>query len=117
MDIATFGVDANINLKHFDDNINSLKDIKEISLMFIKEGYSIEFIDKDEFIKNKKFIGFIDYQWEQDFGNVKNKMFDISSDCANKFIVVKKDNFISAYAYLLLSKNKYEAFVIEDEST
>ncbi len=111
LDIATFGVDANINLKHFDENINSLKDIKEISSMFIKEGYSIEFIDKEEFIKNKKFIGFIDYQWEQDFGNVKNKMFDISSDCANKFIVVKKDNFISAYAYLLLSKDKYEVFV------
>ena len=38
-------------------------------------------------------------------------MFDVSFNVANKYIIVKKDNFISAYAYLLLSNNKFEAFV------
>ena len=111
LDIASFGVDANINLKYFDENIDSLRDIKELSSNILKTGYTIEFMDKEEFEKNKKFVGFVDYQWEQDFGNFKNKMFDISSNCADKFIVIKKDNFVSAYAYLLLSKDKYEAFV------
>jgi phosphatidylglycerol lysyltransferase len=111
LDIASFGVDANVNLKYFNENIDSLKDIKNLSSNIVEDGYTIEFIDKEEFIKNKKFISFIDYQWEQDFSNLKNKMFDVSPNCADKFIIVKKDNFISGYAYLLLSKDKYESFV------
>jgi lysylphosphatidylglycerol synthetase-like protein (DUF2156 family) len=76
-----------------------------------REGYSFEVVEKDDFLKVKKYTGFVDYQWEQDFAGMKNKMFDVSASGANKFIIVKKDNFISAYAYLLLSDSRYESFV------
>ena len=111
LDIASFGVDANILLNKFNPQSETLTDIKILSEKIKKENYSFEVVEKEEFVKNKKYIGFVDYQWEKEFGNVKNKMFDVSADIANKYIIVKKDNFISAYAYLLLSKNKYEAFV------
>ena len=111
LDIAAFGVDANILLSNFNSDSSTLSDIKDLSQTLKQENYSFEVIEKDEFIKNKKYTGFVDYQWEKEFGNVKNKMFDVSADIADKYIIVKKDNFISAYAYLLLSNNKYEAFV------
>ncbi|MFA6914388.1 MAG: phosphatidylglycerol lysyltransferase domain-containing protein, partial [Endomicrobiia bacterium] len=111
LDIASFGADANILLDKFSVNENSIKDIKNISDSIENNGYSFEVIEQEEFTKIKKYIGFVDYQWEQDFPGVKNKMFDVSAKSANKYIVIKKDNFISAYAYLLLSDNKYESFV------
>ncbi|MFA6914121.1 MAG: phosphatidylglycerol lysyltransferase domain-containing protein, partial [Endomicrobiia bacterium] len=111
LDIASFGADANILLDTFSVNENSLMDIKKISDNMENTGYSFEVIEREEFVKVQKYIGFVDYQWEQDFAGLKNKMFDVSSKNANKYIVIKKDNFISAYAYLLLSDNKYESFV------
>lgn len=111
LDIASFGADANILLDKFSGNEDSIKDIKNISDSIENNGYSFEVIEQEEFTKIKKYIGFVDYQWEQDFPGVKNKMFDVSAKSANKYIVIKKDNFISAYAYLLLSDNKYESFV------
>ncbi len=111
LDIASFGVDANISLDKFSCDEKNISDIKNLSDKFEKDGYTFEIIDREKFIENKKYIGFIDYQWEKDFNNLKNKMFDVSSNAADKFIIVKKDNFISAYAYLLTAQNKYEAFV------
>ena len=111
LDIASFGVDANVSLKNFSKYAKELKDIKILSEKLDKTGYSFEIVDKEDFLKNKKYIGFVDYQWEKDFGNIKNKMFDVSLNAANKYIIIKKDNFVSAYAYLLLSNNKYEVFL------
>lgn len=111
LDIASFGVDANVSLENFSQNLNSVSDIKVLSEKLESLGYSFEIVDKEVFMENKKFVGFIDYQWEKDFGNLKNKMFDVSVNAANKYIIIKKDNFISAYAYLLLSADKFEAFV------
>ncbi len=111
LDIASFGVDANIPLEKFSGDSENISDIKVLSENFEKDGYTFEIIDGEKFTENKKYIGFIDYQWEKDFNNLKNKMFDVSQNTADKFVIVKKDNFISAYAYLLLAKNKYEAFV------
>lgn len=111
LDIASFGVDANISLSNFSQDTKELSDMKQLSEKLDESGYSFEIVDKNEFIKNKKYIGFVDYQWEKDFGNLKNKMFDISVNSANKYIIIKKDNFISAYAYLLLSNHGYEVFV------
>lgn len=111
LDIASFGVDANVSLEKFSPDAESLSDIKRLSQNLDEKGYVFEIVDKEDFIKNKKYIGFIDYQWEKESGNLKNKMFDVSLNGANKYVVVKKDNFISAYAYLLLSQNRYEVFV------
>lgn len=111
LEIASFGVDANVSLENFSPDSESLSDIKILSQDLYEKGYVFEIVNKEEFIRNKKYIGFIDYQWEKDFGNLKNKMFDVSLNGADKYIIVKKDNFISAYAYLLLSQNKYEVFV------
>ena len=111
LNIASFGVDANVPLEKFSQNLNSISDIKALSEELESFGYSFEIVDKKVFLENRKYIGFIDYQWEKYFGNLKNKMFDVSFNVANKYIIVKKDNFISAYAYLLLSNNKFEAFV------
>jgi phosphatidylglycerol lysyltransferase len=111
LDIASFGVDANVSLKHFSKQAKELEDVKNYCDNLNKNGYSFEIVDKEQFLENKKYIGFVDYQWEKDFGNVKNKMFDVSVNAANKYVIIKKDNFISGYAYLLLSNTKYEAFV------
>ncbi|MFA7074475.1 MAG: phosphatidylglycerol lysyltransferase domain-containing protein [Endomicrobiaceae bacterium] len=111
LDIVSFGADANIPLEKFSVNEPSLNGIKEVSENMINLGYSFEVVNKEEFLKARKYTGFIDYQWEQDFSGMKNKMFDVSAESANQYIIVKKDNFISAYAYLLLSGNKYESFV------
>jgi len=111
LDIASFGVDANVSLESFSQDLDSVSDIKELSNKLENSGYSFEVVDKKDFIENKKYVGFIDYQWEKDFGNLKNKMFDVSMNAANKYIIIKKDNFISAYAYMLLSNNKFEVFV------
>lgn len=110
MDIAPFGADANILLETFSKNAGSLSDIKEFAEKTDKE-YQFEIKDNQDFLKEKKYTDFIDYQWQKDFGNLKNKMFDISSQFASRYITVKKNGFLSAYAFLLLSKNKYEAFV------
>ena len=110
-DIASFGADANISLEKFSQDLKSVSDIKSLSEELESCGYSFEIVDKDVFLENKKYIGYIDYQWETNFGNLKNKMFDVSVNASNKCIIVKKDNFISAYAYLLLSENKFEVFV------
>jgi len=75
------------------------------------KNYKFEIVDFATFQKEKKYLDFIDFQWQKDFGNLKNKMFDISAQFANSYILVKKDGFISAYAYLLLSQKKYEVFV------
>ncbi len=111
LDIASFGVDANIALDKFSCDMESVSDIKSLSDKFEKDGYSFELVDREKFAEYKKYIGFIDYQWEKDFNNVKNKMFDVSQNAADKFVIIKKDNFVSAYAYLLTADNKYEAFV------
>jgi len=110
MDIAPFGADANILLEHFSKNADSMSDIKEFAEKTDKE-YQFEIKDRQDFLKEKKYTDFIDYQWQKDFGNLKNKMFDISAQFASKYITVKKNGFLSAYAFLLLSKNKYETFV------
>ena len=111
LDIASFGVDANVSLKHFSKDTKELQEINSYCEKLNKEGYSFEIVDKEKFLENKKYIGFVDYQWEKDLGNLKNKMFDVSLNAANKYIIIKKDIFISGYAYLLLSNNKYEVFV------
>jgi len=111
LDIASFGVDANVSLKNFSKDSKELEDINSYCDKLTKEGYSFEIVDKKEFLENKKYIGFVDYQWEKELGNLKNKMFDVSLNAANKYIIVKKDNFVSGYAYLLLSNTKYEVFV------
>ncbi|MBQ3834291.1 MAG: DUF2156 domain-containing protein, partial [Elusimicrobia bacterium] len=111
LDIASFGVDANIPLDKFSCDMDSIADIKNLSEKYEKDGYSFEIVDRKFFEENKKYIGFIDYQWEKDFNNIRNKMFDVSQNAADKFVIVKKDNFISAYAYMLLANNRYEAFV------
>lgn len=111
LDIVSFGADANIPLEKFSVNEPSLNEIKETAEKMEREGYSFEVVEKDDFLKVKKYTGFVDYQWEQDFAGMKNKMFDVSASGANKFIIVKKDNFISAYAYILLSDSRYESFV------
>lgn len=111
LEIASFGVDANVALDSFSRDQKSLSEIKDTADKMKDDGYVFEILDTDEFEKIKKHIGFIDYQWRQDFGEIKNKMFDIDYNSADKFIVVKKDNFISAYAYMLLSADKYEVFV------
>lgn len=111
LDIASFGVDANVSLEKFSPDAKSLSDIKMLSQDLDKKGYVFEIVDKEYFMKNNKYIGFIDYQWEKEFGNLRNKMFDVSVNGANKYIIIRKDNFISAYAYLLLAQNKYEVFV------
>ncbi|MDD4166495.1 MAG: phosphatidylglycerol lysyltransferase domain-containing protein, partial [Endomicrobiaceae bacterium] len=110
MDIASFGSDANILLETFSEDIPSLADIKENTDKMDK-NYQFEIIDFAAFQKEKKYVDFVDFQWQKDFGNLKNKMFDISAQFASSYILVKKDGFISAYAYLLLSQNKYEVFV------
>ena len=111
LDIASFGMDANVSLSTFSKDAEELKDIKLLSEKLDNEGYSFEIVDKKQFSENEKYTGFVDYQWEKNFGNVQNKMFDVSLNAANKCVIIKKDNFISAYAYLLLSNNNYEAFV------
>ena len=42
-------------------------------------------------IAKGEYIGFVDYQWEKDLGNLKNKMFDVSLTAANKYVIVKKE--------------------------
>lgn len=110
MDIAPFGADANILLETFSEDIQSLAEIQENAGKMDK-NYKFEIVDFETFQKEKKYVDFVDFQWQKDFGNLKNKMFDISAQFANGYILVKKDGFISAYAYLLLSQNKYEVFV------
>lgn len=110
MDIALFGTDANILLETFSKDIQSLAEIKD-NADSMDNNYKFEITDKITFQKEKKYVDFVDFQWQKDFGNLKNKMFDISAQFANSYILVKKDGFISAYAYLLLSQNKYEVFV------
>jgi phosphatidylglycerol lysyltransferase len=110
MDIAPFGADANILLGTFSKDIQSLTEIKE-NVEKMDNNYKFEIVDKTTFQQRKKYIDFIDFQWQKDFGNLKNKMFDISGQFVNNYILVKKDGFVSAYAYLLLSQNKYEVFV------
>ena len=39
-----------------------------------------------------EYIGFVDYQWEKDFENIKNKMFDVSVNAANKYVIIMIKN-------------------------
>lgn len=110
MDIAPFGADANVLLETFSKDSKPLKEIKETADKMDGE-YRFEITDKETFKKEQKYADFIDFEWQKDFGNLKNKMFDVSDHSAAKYILVKKAGFLSAYAYLLLSRDKYEAFV------